>query len=308
MYLYYFRKILRSSQFWIEFRELTREGFLNAFERLNIQSNILKSKPVKTKDTGEIEVRVLTWRRDWLNTIWSLKSFYFFSEVDFPLYIHDGGLKKYQVDSLLAHFPNAHFVSAEEADRLVGSRLAKMSLHQCDKYRGIGPFGRRFIDFYLLSEADAVVTIDSDVVFFNKPDDLIASDPSRKINKFNKDIGYFYSTSIENLESEFGIQPIEFINAGLSWVWRESMNFKLINEWLKFPLLFEEPWLTEQTIHALSSSVYGVELLPSDYALSTQAGLESSTICKHYPSRTQQLYREGFKKLLDERFIESLNC
>jgi hypothetical protein len=197
---------------------------------------------------------------------------------------------------LLKHFPNAHFIGSKQADSLVGSLLSKMSLHQCEKYRSIGPFGRRFMDFYILSKADAVITIDSDVVFFKKPYDLINSSPSRRINRFNKDGGYFYSTSIENLESQFGIRPIKFINAGLSWVWRESMNFELINEWLKYPLLFEEPWLTEQTIHALSSSIYGVELLPSEYALNTKAGLESSTICKHYPSRTYHLYKEGSYK------------
>jgi hypothetical protein len=307
MYLQYCRKMLRNSQAWIEFRELGREGFLNAVERSRIQRHILNSKPVKTEDAGNIEVRVLTWRRDWLNTIWSLKSFYFFSEVDFPLYIHDGGLKKYQVDLLLTHFPNAHFISSEQADRLVGERLSTLSFDQCHHYRSIGPFGRRFIDFYILSKADAVITIDADVVFFKKADHLINANPPQRINRFNQDAGYFYSTSIENLASQFGIRPLEFINAGLSLVWRESMKFELINEWLKYPLLFEEPWLTEQTIHALSSSLYGVELLPSEYALSTQAGLESSTICKHYPSRTQQLYIEGFRKLLNEHFVEGLN-
>jgi hypothetical protein len=294
------RENLHKSQFWIELRELEREGAFNALRRLSIQQKILKTKPIVTSKTGDKEVRVLTWRRDWLNTIWSLKSFYTFSEVDFPLYIHDGGLKKYQIDILRSHFPQAYFMSIEDSDKLVNSLLEERKLIQCQKYRSIGPFGRRFIDFYILSKASAIITIDADVVFFKKPVELIDSD---KINRFNKDASYAYSAPIESLECEFGIKPVSLINAGLSLVWNESMDFQLINECLKSPLLFNEPWLTEQTVHALASTIYGVELLPDNYQLSTNQGLNASTISKHYPSRTPYLYTEGFSRLLTDDFL-----
>ena len=75
-----------------------------------------------------MEVRVLTWRRDWINLIWALKSFYYYARVDFPLYIHDGGLVRGQAEQLLHHFPDAVLVSEGEADALVETALRQRSL------------------------------------------------------------------------------------------------------------------------------------------------------------------------------------
>ena len=69
----------------------------------------------------------LTWRRDCIDLIWALKSFYHFSGVDYPLTIHDGGLEPWQFSLLQSHFPQAAFVTMDEADQRVESLLSGAS-------------------------------------------------------------------------------------------------------------------------------------------------------------------------------------
>lgn len=86
------RNWLRSRRHWMTFQEWNREGWRAAHRRWAVQKQILPTPPMRTSRSGPTEIRVLTWRRDWVNLIWALKSFYHFSGVDYPLFIHDGGL------------------------------------------------------------------------------------------------------------------------------------------------------------------------------------------------------------------------
>jgi hypothetical protein len=305
--LNYLQKLFRQYQPWIEFQEINREGWLQAWRRSSIQKLILKTSPIRTANIGSIEVRVLTWRRDWLNVIWALKSFYHFAEVDYPLFIHDGGLKSVQVQQLKYHFPDATIITAEDADKSVLAELKSHNLTYCWDYRQQNIATRKLFDFYLLSNADFVITIDSDIVFFKKPQELVCSPNEIKKNKYNKDMMYYYSMELDEIELAFGIRPISLINSGLSLVKRDSINFEQINEWLKHPKLFANKWVTEQTLHALCSTIYGVELLPDKYCVSTNPELKGDFVCKHYPGFFKTLlYEEGMTYLRKNKFIESL--
>ena len=85
------RAFLRRQLWWLELRELQREGVRPAWRRLQIQRAIDRTPPILTDTDGPAELRVLTWRRDWRNAIWALKSFYHFAGVAYPLVIHIQG-------------------------------------------------------------------------------------------------------------------------------------------------------------------------------------------------------------------------
>lgn len=302
------KQVLRQQQVWIEFQEINHEGWSNAWSRWQTQKMILATPPIRTAKSGSTEVRILTWRRDCLNSIWALKSFYHFSQVDYPLFIHDGGLKKSQFHQLQYHFPDAVLIPLDRGDNYTIKEMEKRQLNRCLLYRQKNISTRKLFDFYIMSQADFLVSIDSDIVFFQKPAELLASPINFTKNKYNKDIKYFYSMELDEMEAAFGIRPIPLINSGLSLVKRDSINFSKIEEWLEHPKLFADKWVTEQTLHALASTIYGVELLPDKYCVSTHPGLESDLVCKHYPGYSKELlYREGMQHLLKMGFIHHLN-
>lgn len=302
------RRRLRSFRLWVEFQEINREGWIPAFRRRHIQRKILKTKPIKTAKCGPVEIRILTWRRDWLNAIWTLKSFYLFSQTDYPLFIHDGGLKSKEISLLRSHFPDAIFITNAKADEAVQQFLHKSRLEKCIAYRNKSVLAKRIFDFFILSKADFILSFDSDTIFFQRPKELLKKPSEITKNIYLEDMKYAYRMSLENLEKSFGVKPVPLINCGIFLVRKKTVDFERINEWLTNDIISGEGWLTEQTIHALISAVSGCELLPKSYLTSTEAGLGRDLVCKHYPGFFRQLlYREGMAHLINKGFLKFLN-
>jgi len=284
----------RSKLCYIQARELQREGLKNAWVRRSIQHRILGTKPVPTETTGNCEVRVLTWRRDWVNCIWALKTFYAHSQKVFALYIHDGGLLAWQAKELQKHFPNSHFIPSDEADKQSLAALKARGHCRSIAYRSTNVSTKKLFDFYLLSNADRIISIDSDIVFFRPPIDLISPAGDTRTNLYNRDCMDLYAISCNEIQQEFGLSVPPRVNSGLNSVWRDSIRFDSIEEWLKYPPLFSNRWVTEQTLHAMCSTVFGLSFLPPSYMVGTLPGLEPDVVCKHYPSEPRLwLYREG---------------
>ena len=105
------RELLRQIPLWVTIQELRREGICNVFQRLKVQRKVLNTSPVFTEVEDEVEIHVLTWRKDYINLLWSLKTFYHLSNKKFPLVIHDGGLGESHKVVLKKHFPNCRLVS-----------------------------------------------------------------------------------------------------------------------------------------------------------------------------------------------------
>ncbi len=285
---------LRSKLWYIQGREIHREGFKNAWMRRRIQRRILCTPPVDTDRTGNCEVRVLTWRRDWVNCLWALKTFYAHSPQPFALYIHDGGLLNWQITELRKHFPSSFFVGSAKADEQTVEALKSRGHSLSVAYRRTNISTRKLFDFYLLSKAERIISIDSDIVFFKQPNELISPSTSSPTNAYNRDCMDWYSISCDEIQQVFGLTVPARVNSGLNTVWRESIRFDLIDQWLAYPPLFDNRWVTEQTIHAMCSAIFGLSFLPETYMVGTSPGLLPDAICKHYPSDPRLwLYREG---------------
>jgi hypothetical protein len=301
------RSWLRNSPQWSDFRAAGREGYGRALRRRRIQRLILKTPPIRTAVSGPVEVRALTWRKDWKNLLWSLKSFYQFAGVDLPLFIHDGGLAPGQAERLLEHFPTARLVTIEEADEKVTARLRNANAPRCAAWRARNPVTRKLFDFYAMSNADYVISIDSDIVFFRRPDLLLPGDDSPARNRYNKDNSYYYSAPLDALEAGCGVRPIPLINSGLSLIRPPTIDFPAIERWLETESLFADGWCFEQTLHALCSTKAGVELLPDTYLVGGGVGITPDRICTHYPGKFRHfLYEEGMRHLRDTGFLQAL--
>ena len=301
------RSWLRGSPRWNDFRAAGREGYARVLRRRLIQRLILDTPPIRTAIDGPVEVRALTWRRDWMNLIWSLKSFYHFAGADLPLFIHDGGLTPGQTERLREHFPTATLVTTEAADENVTAQLRSANAPRCADWRARNTVTRKLFDFYAMSSADYVISIDSDIVFFRRPDLLLPGDDPPAGNRYNKDNAYFYSATLDALEASCGVRPMPLINSGLSLIRPPTIDFQAIERWLENESLFADGWCFEQTLHALCSTKAGVELLPDTYLVGGGTGISPDRICTHYPGVFRHfLYEEGMRHLVDTGFLQAL--
>jgi hypothetical protein len=247
--------------------------------------------------------------------LWAAKSFYHYSGVDWPLVWHEGGsLDPANRAVLQRHFPQSSLLSAAEATARVEAALVRGGYLTCLKARRRSFMLMKMIDCVVLSNAPRLLHLDSDVLFFQSPKELIEAGVSKTAkNLFNRDKGCWYTVSREAAKMRYAIDLIPELNAGLGLVHRESLTLPMMEEFLADPDILSEPWLTEQTLQALCGSKVGVELLPETYLVSQSAGLTTSKghplVAKHYAGFIRPLlYEEGMTHLTRVGFLEALSC
>src|SRR5262249_29954319 len=109
---------------WLRCRQKFGRGLRVAWCRDVVRRRILSTRPIENTNDRRCEVHVLTSEQDWLNLIWTLKSFYVASDRQYALCIHeDGSLDKFALSSLRHHFPSARIIGRREADERMAQEL-----------------------------------------------------------------------------------------------------------------------------------------------------------------------------------------
>src|ERR1700682_3969554 len=109
----------------LSFRQKFGHGLRVAWYRGVVRPCILQTPPVEDTTDETCEIHVLTSGQDWLNLIWTLKSFYRVAKKRHALCIHEAGsITAHQIETLTKHFPAARVISKSRADAEVLPSLA----------------------------------------------------------------------------------------------------------------------------------------------------------------------------------------
>jgi hypothetical protein len=218
-----------------------------------------------------------------------------------------------QLAEIRRHFPDSVWLSTEHADARVEGILRARGYTRTIEARSRSVMLKKLLDCLILSSSRHLLILDSDVLFFATPHallDAVACGDRR--STFNRDIKSCYNISPEIAETRYGLKLVPCINAGLTLINKNALTLPMIEEFLNDPDILSDPWLTEQTLHALCASRIGANLLPEEYAISTGPGLITPTgtpvVAKHYPSFPRPyLYQEGMSRLIELGLIPNLS-
>jgi hypothetical protein len=145
------------------------------------------------------------------------------------------------------------------------------------------------------------------VLFFKEPTELLRriEDHNYHRNVVNRDIASAYTVDPKAVKAQTGIDLIEGFNSGLGLIHKDSLRLDWIEEFLGLPGILEGHfWRIEQTLYALSSSRFGVELLPSEYNVRLELGINGLP-SRHYVGAIRHLfYKEGISHLVKNRFLK----
>lgn len=110
---------------YLKLQQKYQHGLRTAWYRDHVREQILETRPFTSASSEICEIHVLTSQTDYLNLIWALKSFYFYSQRNYSLCIHeDGTLQQPELNLLQHHFPDARIVLKKEADQVMSETLA----------------------------------------------------------------------------------------------------------------------------------------------------------------------------------------
>jgi hypothetical protein len=311
------QRLLRKSPWWVSIRGAQQVGLRLTWDRWRLGRQILRTAPVRTDPSDpdgpppDCEVHVLTWQRDYLNGLWAAKSFYRSSGVRWPLIWHESGtLSPTARQRLAEHFPDARLLTTKEADDRVGRILAEQGLTHCAAARSQSFMLMKLLDCLVLSRARYLLLLDTDVLFFAAPRELLdAVRTNAPPALFNRDSKNWYNLTAAAARERYDVELVERINAGLALIRRADWRLDWIDHYLSDPDILSEPWLTEQTVQALMASRIGMAFLPPTYLCSVEAGLTAPDgvplVAKHYPGHPRPLfYREGIPALVRAGFLD----
>jgi hypothetical protein len=197
------------------------------------------------------------------------------------------------------HFPDARLITQAEADALVVPKLQEIGLARLLVARAANHYTLKLTDFVLLGEAPILLTLDSDILFFQEPTAFLAAP---KGHLFQRDPESTYVLSNAIARSALGIDLAPCINVGMMHFRRNSVSLKRCDDYLAaFPKL--DGWL-EQTLYALHASESSTaEYLPETYLISLASGLDhSQLVARHYAGQSRDLlHNEGIPFLLRRR-------
>jgi predicted nucleotidyltransferase len=285
----------------------SRDDAAAAYYRDIVRPRILQTAPVDGTIDPVCELHVLTCRNDWLDLVWSLKSFYHFSGRRYALAIHDDGtVPPHGIEHLRRLFPQARLINRSDADARIQAELRHYP--RCLEFRQSHPVGQKPLDFAAFLESDRMLMYDSDLLFFKQPTALLEriEDPAYRKNVFNADCQNGYTVDPDAVRGQIGLELVPLINGGLGLIHKGSLRADWCEEFLGLPGLLGGPfwWNEEQTLVALCSSRFGAELLPEEYTLRLDPGIGGRPF-RHYINRIRHplMYSEGIRALVEQHFL-----
>src|SRR6266850_138676 len=310
-----FKTLLSHNRLWRQFRNIQAEGVYRASRRIRLWSRILDTAPVITEavaDGQAVDTHILTYSRDYLSAIWALKSFYHYSGVSYPLIIHlQGTVTQRMIARLREHFPTATLITQPEADLNAEHWLMQHGYLRLLAARRQSTMMMKLIDFVITGRATHLLAIDSDVIFFRRPEELlVATDEPLGADLFMHDAESSYNLSETQALNDLGINLAPRVNCGVMLFPRENQRLARCEAYLTHPAVARPSGLMEQTMHALyASESERVSYLADSYYVSpaqTSADLDH-LVCRHYAGPSRRLLTdEGIPRLIQNGFLNEM--
>ena len=285
---------------WLISRDL-RRGWDASYQDHKIRPLITHwTWPFWTEAPMPVPVHVLTGEKDWQLCAWMLASFFHCTEQNWNVVIHDDGtLTEGTRKQLGAIFKTARIIPRAQADATIEQTLQPLPFAY--EYRGMHPLGLKLFDMPYYCEAERFIVLDSDVLFFNYPREImdwIAS--GAKECWFNKDISDTTLITEANALEDLDVKLWPRVNSGLCLITKAAIDFEFCDRALgETSILKGHLWRVEQTLFALCASRFGKGgLLPKTYEVSLAKHAAEDCIARHYVGAVRdRFFGEGMKRL-----------
>ena len=164
----------------------------------------------------------------------------------------------------------------------------------------------KFFGPLIFAGAPKMLLIDSDIVFFKEPREILEWVDSDSENMFFcGDLSDTAKALRAPLRDKLGVRLWESVNSGICCLCPGRFEFGDTEKFLRELDLLQtlDPWLIEQTLFAIHASASGRGgLLPSTYELSYSPACAPDCVARHYVGKVRELfYTEAVPALAESR-------
>ena len=283
-------------------KRLAQEGFGPAdfwrYFKNRFFGNFLLSllQPVYHQSQDNFELHLLFQKKDLWMLVWALNSFLYHSGLYPKIIVHDDGSISDRAAKLLeSKFSNLKVLAKVKADKMVTELIPGNK--NILEYRQAGhKLILKLIDIFLLNSGKVMV-LDSDVLFFKKPDEII--DFVKNRSKFEALVSMQNSSYDLMVKDEYfrGHRLLEkkagFINSGIMLFKREKLSLDQLEEFLENTRRPKNDYWVEMSGWASMLSQLNFAFLPLErYVIKGRPN--DQTVAKHFTNpRRYELYAYG---------------
>ncbi len=258
----------------------------------------------------DVSVHMLVSSRTWDAGLLSAVSLESSSGRSWQFFFHDDGtLDERVVERILQRLPDARVVRRADADERARNFLAGHP--KCLEHRAKHNLFLKFFDFAAWASGDRFIVLDSDVIFFRRPPEIMDwVESGSQDYRYNEDTKEKFCIPRDYLERGLGIAMWPRFNSGLVLVPKQAMNLDLAEGLLaKFEETAHHPQFFEQTLYGLMGSVWGRGgALPRSYEISWGYFHRRGAVCRHYVGAFKHdlLFIEGAPVMLASLLAKKL--
>ena len=258
--------------------------------------NYLKSVETPKFDPIDLNITFMTGANYWHQTsLCALSLIYAIKGVPIFTIYDDGTLDSEKNNLLKKLFPNASIIAKIEAEEYLKKLLPPGDYPALWTARSRFVQMRKLVDINLLSPNN--LYLDSDMIFWKYPTELIDLYQSdipcfMSQHSIEEDLGFICKS--KKIYDYTGIHPIQHFNAGIFYLGKNSINWKILETWtstlMNIPSQFN-PVTLEQTLLALFfAGVENAVGLPDTYYVACDNRLPKDFVLTHYVNTAKFKY------------------
>jgi len=275
------------------------QGWRYVFNKFFLAKKIIKKNfSFSSSAEANLSIHVLACQRDFIMLLWALKSFFSFFNYPFQLYIHnDGTLIQKQINIIKKHFPKVIFIESREIlnnKNLTNYPIIKNFIMAHPKYYLM----KKIVDPYFVSSKDYILVIDSDILWFKEPIELLVNlntGCQKSLMMWSPLPGPVYFKNGDVLD-----ENLSHYNSGVVLYQRDNFDLSALANYLEKidtnnPTNFQ---FIEEA--GFTQCLKNLQTLPSDKYI-IKGKVDEKTVARHYTSpRRPGFYLEGLSALVNK--------
>ncbi len=245
-----------------------------------------------------LTLAILANKKNFYESVAALYSFCFW-ERDIQVHYHeDGTLTEKEIGILKKIFPLITVFTQKDENIKVDNYLKDRGLNKCADLRGHFIFSIRLFDMIIEKQTSYLLQIDSDVLFFSNPAEILNVVKQNKLNGcYNVDTpGATYTYRDDIIAKHLNKPMVLQLNAGVFMHNFDEGLFDFCETILKNEPEGANSWHLEQTLFAMYASRKGNFLaLPKTYDLAKkERNAGNAIISEHYVHNTGYDFHKDF--------------
>jgi hypothetical protein len=289
-------------------RNMLQRGLLKTYHEQKGRKEMFRAsytlEEIKYPEADTFEVYFLSGKKYWYQTAFCLYTLQKHANLNIKAFIVDDGSFDNQLEEQVKRqFRSSKVIRKEQLADLLDKYLPETEYPAIRKRRLDYPHLRKLTDIHILPGSDWKLVLDSDMLFFNRPKELLQWLKKPKKMLFMEDVKESYGYPIPFLRELTGTKlfPAK-LNVGITGIASSLINWQELEYWTRSTLeKHGSSYLQEQGLTAMLAAKNGFQLLPrKKYKVLPEIKTEEvAETLHHYVAESKyEYFVKGWKKAL----------